>query len=121
MNYKNRYGLEAACVLHLEDGRYALIEVELGAGDIDSGAKHLLKSEHLIKEYNKTEVQCLIRMPNLKIVITGTQYGHKRDDGVLAVPIGCSKNDFYPFFADVLKTRHQNRSRCRLNNGPKCC
>lgn len=28
--YRDRYGLEADCVLHLEDGRYALIEVKLG-------------------------------------------------------------------------------------------
>ncbi len=90
--YHDRYGLEADCVLHLEDGRYALIEVKLGAGEIDSGAKHLLKIENLISEHNKTEVQCPIRMPSLKIVITGTQYGYKRDDGVLVVPIGCLRD-----------------------------
>lgn len=90
--YHDRYGLEADCVLHLEDGRYALIEVKLGAGEIDNGAKHLLEIERLIQEHNKTEVQCPIRMPSLKVVITGTQYGYKRDDGVLVVPIGCLKN-----------------------------
>ena len=90
--YHDRYGLEADCVLHLRDGRYALIEFKLGSADIDDGAKHLIELENLIKEYNKKETQCKLRLPDLKIVITGTQYGYKRDDGVLVVPIGCLKN-----------------------------
>lgn len=90
--YHDRYGLEADCVLHLRDGRYALIEFKLGSADIDDGAKHLIELENLIKEYNERETRCKLRLPDLKIVITGTQYGYKRDDGVLVVPIGCLKN-----------------------------
>ena len=90
--YHDRYGLEADCVLHLRDGRYALIEFKLGSADIDDGAKHLIELEKLIKEYNQKETQCKLRLPDLKIVITGTQYGYKRDDSVLVVPIGCLKN-----------------------------
>ena len=90
--YHDRYGLEADCVLHLRDGRYALIEFKLGSADIDDGAKHLIGLENLIKEYNEKETQCKLRLPDLKIVITGTQYGYKRDDDVLVVPIGCLKN-----------------------------
>ena len=41
---------------------------------------------------NKTEKQCPMRLPNLKIIITGTQFGYKRDDGVLVIPIGCLKD-----------------------------
>lgn len=90
--YHDRYGLEADCVLHLRDGRYALIEFKLGSADIDEGAKHLIEIERLIKEYNAKEKQCQLRLPDLKIVITGTQYGYKREDGVLVVPIGCLRN-----------------------------
>lgn len=90
--YHDRYGLEADCVLHLRDGRYALIEFKLGSADIDEGAKHLLELENLIRVYNEKEKQCKLRHPDLKIVITGTQYGYKREDGVLVVPIGCLKN-----------------------------
>lgn len=90
--YHDRYGLEADCVLHLRDGRYALIEFKLGSADIDEGAKHLLELENLIRVYNEKEKQCKLRLPDLKIVITGTQYGYKREDGVLVVPIGCLKN-----------------------------
>ncbi len=90
--YRDRYGLEADCVLHLRDGRYAIIEFKLGSADIENGANHLLEIENLIKEYNKRESQVKLRLPDLKIVITGTQYGYKRPDGVLVVPIGCLKD-----------------------------
>ncbi len=90
--YHDRYGLEADGVLHLKDGRYALLEFKLGTKEIDDGAKHLLEIERLIAEYNKKETQCPLRMPDLKIVITGSQYGYKREDGVFVVPIGCLKD-----------------------------
>ena len=90
--YHDRYGLEADGVLHLKDGRYALLEFKLGSKEIDDGAKHLLKIEELINEYNKRETQSPLRLPDLKIVITGTEYGYKREDGVFVVPIGCLKD-----------------------------
>lgn len=90
--YHDRYGLEADCVLHLNDGRYALIEFKLGSHEIDDGAKHLIEIENLIKAYNQTEKQCPMRLPDLKIIVTGTQYGYKRDDGVFVIPIGCLKD-----------------------------
>lgn len=90
--YHDRYGLEADCVLHLNNGRYALIEFKLGSNEIDLGAKHLCDIERLIKEYNETEKQCPLRLPDLKIVITGTEYGYKREDGVFVIPIGCLKD-----------------------------
>lgn len=90
--YHDRYGLEADCVLHLKDGRYALIEFKLGSHDIDLGAKHLNEIERLIDKYNENEIQAKLRKPDLKLVITGTQYGYKRDDGVYVIPIGCLKN-----------------------------
>ena len=90
--YRDRYGLEADCVLHLRDGRYALIEFKLGSADIEEGAKHLTELEELIKQHNEKEKQVKLRLPVLKIVITGTQYGYKRPDGVIVVPIGCLKD-----------------------------
>ena len=90
--YHDRYGLEADCVLHLNNGKYALIEFKLGSNEIDKGAEHLIKIENLIKEYNEKEKQCPMRLPNLKLIITGTQYGYRRDDGVFVIPIGCLKD-----------------------------
>lgn len=90
--YRDRYGLEADGVLHLRDGRYALLEFKLGSKDIEEGAKHLCQIESLIKQHNVTEKQVPIRLPDLKIVITGTQYGYKRPDGVYVIPIACLKD-----------------------------
>lgn len=90
--YHDRYGLEADAVLHLDNGKYALIEFKLGSNEIEEGAKHLLKIEELVEEYNKKEKQCPLRLPDLKMVITGTRYGYKREDGVYVIPIGCLRD-----------------------------
>ena len=90
--YHDRYGLEADAVLHLRDGRYALIEIKLGSAEIEVGAVHLNEIETLIKRFNEKEKQQLIRMPDLKIVITGSQYGYCRPDGVFVIPIGCLRD-----------------------------
>lgn len=90
--YHDRYGLEADGVLHLNDGRYALIEFKLGENEVDLGAKHLCEIEKLLKEYNKKETQVPLRLPDLKIIITGTEYGYRRQDGVFVIPIGCLKD-----------------------------
>ena len=50
------------------------------------------KIERLKKEHNEKEKQVPLRLPDLKIVITGTQYGYKREDGVLVIPIGSLKD-----------------------------
>lgn len=90
--YHDRYGLEADGVLHLRDGRYALLEFKLGSFEIEEGAHHLLEIERLIRVFNEKEKQTPLRLPDLKIVITGTQYGYRREDGVFVIPIGCLKD-----------------------------
>lgn len=90
--YRDRYGLEADGVLHLSDGRYALIEFKLGESGIDEGARHLCEIERLVRELNNKERQNRLRLPDLKLVVTASQYGYRRDDGVLVVPIGCLKD-----------------------------
>ena len=87
--YRDRYGLEADAVLHLDDGRYALIEIKLGAGEIENAAKHLNQVEQLIQGFNKKNGQTKLKPPDLKIVLTGTTYGYRRDDGVFVIPVGC--------------------------------
>lgn len=90
--YRDRYGLEADLVLHLEDGRYALIECKLGSSEIDNGAEHLLELKRLIQEYNKTEKQVPIREPDLLIVMTGGTMAYTRSDGVKVIPLACLKD-----------------------------
>ena len=90
--YRDRYGLEADIVLHLEDGRYALIECKLGSREIDEGAEHLLELNRLIKGNNKQEVQVPLREPDLLIILTGGQMAYTRPDGVKVIPLACLKD-----------------------------
>lgn len=90
--YHDRYGLEADAVLHLDNGKFALIEFKLGSKEIEDGAKHLLKLADLIKAYNEKEKQVPLREPDLLMVITGGNMAYTREDGVKVVPIGCLKD-----------------------------
>ncbi len=76
--YRDRYGLEADLVLHLSDGRYALIECKLGSREIEEGAQHLLQLKHLIREYNENEKQVPLREPDLLIILTGGKMAYSR-------------------------------------------
>jgi hypothetical protein len=90
--YHDRYDLEADAVLHLEDGRYALIEFKLGSSDIDLGASHLLKIRELVRQYNVREKQIQMREPDLLMVITGGPIAYRRPDGVLVIPLATLKD-----------------------------
>lgn len=89
--YRDRFGLEADAVLHLRDGRYALIEFKLGSSQIEKAATSLNTIENLIKKRNN-ENNDKIRMPDLKIIITAEEYGYKREDNVYVIPIGCLRD-----------------------------
>lgn len=90
--YNDRYGLEADAVLHLDDGRYALIECKLGSKEIEEGALHLKEIVNLIEKRNKESSQIKLRLPDLLIVLTGGNIAYSRDDGVKVIPIGCLKD-----------------------------
>ena len=89
--YRDRYGLEADLVLHLYDGRYALIECKLGSKEIEEGAQHLLQLKELIREYNKKEKQIPLREPDLLILLTGGKMAYTRNDGVKVIPLAVLK------------------------------
>lgn len=90
--YRDRYNLEADWVLHLGDGRYALLECKLGSKEIEDGARHLVEIKNLIREHNKQEQQVPIREPDLMIVLTGGKMAYSRPDGVKIIPLGCLKD-----------------------------
>lgn len=90
--YRDRYGLEADLVVHLEDGRYALIECKLGSREIEEGAAHLLELKRLIQEHNMTEKQVPLHEPDLLIVLTGGHIAYTRPDGVKVLPLACLKD-----------------------------
>ncbi len=90
--YSDRFGLEADAVLHLDDGRYALIEFKLGSRDIEEASKHLLQLKELIISYNQNNQTSKLREPDLLIIITGGELAYVRKDSVKIIPIGCLKN-----------------------------
>lgn len=90
--YRDRYGLEADLVLHLDDGRYALIECKLGSHEIEEGSQHLLEIRRLIRQYNQTKKQVPLREPDLLMILTGGSMAYTRPDGVKVVPLACLKD-----------------------------
>jgi len=81
-HYRDQTGLEADMVVVLKDGRWGAVEVKLGAGDIDSAAEGLKKLK------NKVDVSRMGH-PSFLMVLTGTDLGYTREDGVIVCPIGC--------------------------------
>ena len=84
-HYKDKDGLEADAVIHLNDGRWGAIEVKLGAKWIDEGAKNLLALKSKIDNNQMPP-------PSFLAVITATEFAYKREDGVLVVPLCCLKD-----------------------------
>ena len=80
--YHDNTGLEADAVMTLRGGRYALMEVKLGASEVDDGARSLLNLAHKID-------QGAMGTPSFCAVITPGGYAYKRSDGVLVLPITC--------------------------------
>lgn len=89
--YHDRSDLEADCVLHLSDGRYALIEFKLGSCEIEEGAQHLLQIKQLVRTANASG-KTNLREPDLLMVITGGELAYTRPDGVKIIPIGCLRD-----------------------------
>ena len=80
--YHDHTGLEADAVLVLRGGRYALMEVKLGASEVDEGAASLLTLSSRINAGITGE-------PAFCAVITPGGYAYRRSDGVLVLPISC--------------------------------
>lgn len=81
--YHDKSDLEIDCVVHLRDGRYALIECKLGSKGIEEGANNLIKINRLIENNDKLD------NPSFLAVLTGGKYAYTRKDGVKVIPIGC--------------------------------
>ena len=90
-HYHDAFDLEVDGVLHLRNGKYALIEIKLGNKDIDKGIKNLHKVVDLIKENNKNKDKLHIPEPNLLLIITASNIAYEKE-GVKIIPIGCLKD-----------------------------
>ena len=81
--------LEVDCVVVLDDGRYALIEIKLGSDEINKGIKNLHKAKDIIKkEIKKNKIK--VPDPSFLAIITGGNVAYTKD-GVKIIPIGCLK------------------------------
>ena len=83
--YRDRNGLEADAIIHLNDGRWAAVEVKLGARMVDEAAKNLLRLRDAV-DFEK------MNRPSFLLVVTGDKYAYQREDGVYVVPLACLRD-----------------------------
>lgn len=89
-HYRDDYGLEVDAVLELADGRYALIEIKLGAAGIEEGEQSLLKLSSLIDKANSKRDGTKIRKPDHLLLIAGSiDTAYTTRSGVKIIPLGC--------------------------------
>ncbi|MCL2380948.1 MAG: DUF4143 domain-containing protein [Treponema sp.] len=86
-NYRDKDGLEADAIVHLNNGKWGAIEIKLGGETlINEGAKNL---HTLAKKVDDDKTQ----PPSFLMVMTAAdEFAYRRQDGVFVVPIGCLKN-----------------------------
>ncbi|MDD2232953.1 MAG: DUF4143 domain-containing protein [Sphaerochaetaceae bacterium] len=80
-HFRNANGLEADAIIHLDDGRWAAVEIKLGLNKLDASAANLLKLSSMT-----------VNKPSFLMLMTSVGTAYRRPDGVYVVPIGCLKN-----------------------------
>lgn len=84
-HYRDRNGLEADAIIHLNDGRWAAVEVKLGVSMVDEAAKNLLRLRAAVDQEKMNK-------PSFLLVLTGDKYAYRREDGVYVVPLACLRD-----------------------------
>lgn len=84
-HYRASNGLECDAIVHLDDGRWAAIEIKLGGeAGIKEAVEHLNKLENELDENYKK--------PSFRMILTASGRAYKRSDGIYVVPINLLKN-----------------------------
>ena len=83
--YRDEHGFEVDAIIRTNNGKWGAIEIKLGAGHIDEAAANLLKFKKRINTKKSGE-------PSFLMVLTGTDYSYKRQDGIYVVSIGTLRN-----------------------------
>lgn len=79
-HYRDSSGLECDTIIHLENGKWAAIEIKLGGEKlINEGAENLNKLSKVVEEDNLA----------FKMILTATGPAYRRPDGIYVVPINC--------------------------------
>ena len=86
-HYRDNLDNECDIVIHLRDGRYALLEVKLGGESLINEGVSTLKS--VLRRIDTDKMG----EPAFMAVVTGTEhYAYRHDDGILILPLGTLKN-----------------------------
>jgi hypothetical protein len=80
-HYLDSSGLEIDLIIELNDSRWAAIEIKMGENEVEKAAENLKKLANLHEKIK----------PSFLMILTNTQLGYQREDGVYIVPIGCLK------------------------------
>lgn len=85
-HYLDAGGLECDAVLHMRNGKYALVEIKLGGKELlEKGAATLKKLASRIDTVK-------MHSPAFMMILTATgDYAYRREDGVVVCPIGALK------------------------------
>lgn len=84
-HYHDKTGLECDAVLHLRNGKYALVEIKLGGETlVNEGLRTLNALDTLIAEKG-------MKPPTFKMIVVGIgDFAYRRpEDGVIVCPISC--------------------------------
>jgi len=84
-HYRDGSDLEVDAIVSLYDGRWGAAEVKMGTSEIDKAAENLKKFRDKVNTEKMGE-------PSFLAVITATEFGYRRDDGIYVVPIGCLRD-----------------------------
>lgn len=83
--YRDKTDFEVDAILKMENGKWGAIEIKLGSGYIEEAAQNLLKFKNKVNIEKSGE-------PAFLMVLSGSNYSYKREDGVYVVSIGSLKN-----------------------------
>ena len=89
-HYRDRNGLECDHVIHLNSGKFGLVQTKLGTSGIEQGIEKLRDIKALIKKANKDRKA--VKEPDFMIVINGYDVSYTTEDGIYIIPIGCLKD-----------------------------
>ena len=99
MHYSDDSGMEADAIYQTADGRYALIEIKIGAGAVPAAEKNLLKFREMIRKHNEKAMEkadhpgVVYREPSELICIcANASMAYTTEKGMKVIPIGCLKD-----------------------------
>jgi hypothetical protein len=91
-HYRDRTGLACNHVVHLDNGKYGLIQSRLNSGQTEQGVQKLTELRASIKVNNALAGETLIIEPDFYMVVSGGETAFTTTDGIYVVPIGCLRD-----------------------------